>query len=132
MQFPDSDSRQYSIPYFGIRRFQDGPTGPRDKHLVRDGLLPGHRKKGWLELSVVVFMILYPYMFKGWRKWITLGCFVVFVSLIVLAIRFGVVSYRRRAYTKVGDEDMQLDDWSREEDGLYTSDGEEEEEERIK
>ncbi|KAF7546567.1 hypothetical protein G7046_g9267 [Stylonectria norvegica] len=33
MQYADSDPRQETIPILGLKRFLDGPTGPRYKHL---------------------------------------------------------------------------------------------------
>ncbi|KAF9871798.1 vacuolar protein sorting-associated protein 62 [Colletotrichum karsti] len=52
-QWPDSDPRQDTVPKFGLKRFNAGPTGPRHKHLVRKGLKPDQRRKmGWTEWFV--------------------------------------------------------------------------------
>ncbi|KAH6893365.1 vacuolar protein sorting-associated protein 62 [Thelonectria olida] len=123
-RWPDSDPRQLTVPRFGLKRFRDGPTGPRHKHLVRKGLTPDHmRKLGWMEWSVGVYMWLYPCCLKGWRAWITTGVIVVFLSGIVLAIRFGVRRMRGgiSTYKKLQTEDMQLDDWGREDEALFSS-----------
>ncbi|CAM1505985.1 Fc.00g116220.m01.CDS01, partial [Cosmosporella sp. VM-42] len=56
LQYPDSDPRQETVPYFGIKRFLDGPTGPRHKHLVRKGLIPdGRGGEGWMSPSLVEY-----------------------------------------------------------------------------
>jgi hypothetical protein len=123
-RWPDSDPRQLTVPRFGLKRFRDGPTGPRHKHLVRKWLTPDHmRKLGWMEWSVGVYMSLYPCCLKGWRAWITTGVIVVFLSGIVLAIRFGVRRMRGRisTYKKLQTEEMQLDDWGRDEEALFSS-----------
>ncbi|KIK51158.1 hypothetical protein GYMLUDRAFT_125946, partial [Collybiopsis luxurians FD-317 M1] len=39
-QYPDSDPRQKTVPYFNLKRFNAGPTGPRTKDLLRKGLFP--------------------------------------------------------------------------------------------
>ncbi|KAF1809910.1 hypothetical protein P152DRAFT_476043 [Eremomyces bilateralis CBS 781.70] len=38
--YPDSDPRQRNFLRLGIRKFSDGPTGPRDKGLNRRGICP--------------------------------------------------------------------------------------------
>ncbi|KAH7010438.1 vacuolar protein sorting-associated protein 62 [Ilyonectria destructans] len=125
-QYPDSDPRQEVIPYFGLRRFQSGPTGPRHKHLVRKGLMPDQRRKiGWLEWAVTLYMRLYPCCVKGWRAWISLGVVVSIVLVIVLGIKIFLKRYRSRGYRRVQAEDIQLDEWQREEDDLFSSSDEE-------
>ncbi|KAF7542384.1 hypothetical protein G7Z17_g11619 [Cylindrodendrum hubeiense] len=47
-QYPDSDPRQEKIPFFGLRRFQSGPTGPRAKHLI---CLKSYRSRGYRKVQ---------------------------------------------------------------------------------
>ncbi|ROV90103.1 hypothetical protein VMCG_09786 [Cytospora schulzeri] len=50
VQYPDSHPLQKTVPYFGLKRYVSGPTGPTTKQLVRKGLFPDHRgKKSWLQ-----------------------------------------------------------------------------------
>lgn len=125
-RWPDSDPRQFTTPRFGLKRYRSGPTGPRHKHLVRKGLTPDQmRKLGWMEWSVGIYMSLYPCCLKGWRAWITTGVIVVVLSCVVLGIRLACRRMRRKigTYKKLHSEEMQLDEWSREEEeGLFSSD----------
>ncbi|KAH7130944.1 vacuolar protein sorting-associated protein 62 [Dactylonectria macrodidyma] len=122
-RWPDSDPRQEVIPFFGLRRFQTGPTGPRAKHLVRKGLMPDQRRKiGWKEWGVTIYMNFYPCCFKGWRAWISLGVVITVFSVIVLGIMVAVKKYRSRGYRKVQDyENIPLDEWHTEENELFSS-----------
>lgn len=33
------------MPYFGLKKYENGPTGPKFKHLVRKGLFPDEPEK---------------------------------------------------------------------------------------
>ncbi|RFU79324.1 vacuolar sorting-associated 62 [Trichoderma arundinaceum] len=56
-QYPDDDSRQKTVPHFGLKRFVSGPQGPIVKDLVRKGLYPNQReKKPWMQWAVGIFM----------------------------------------------------------------------------
>lgn len=63
LQYPDNHPRQKTVPYFGLKRYVSGPTGPTTKQLVRKGLFPDHQgKKSWLQwgrprLHVAVSML---------------------------------------------------------------------------
>ncbi|KAF4919203.1 putative vacuolar protein sorting-associated protein TDA6 [Colletotrichum viniferum] len=128
LQWLDSDPRQQTVPRFGLKRFESGPTGPRHKHLVRKGLKPDHRRKmGWTEWAVGIYMAWYPCCLKGWRKWVLFGGFVVMLSAIVVGIVIGVRRYRRRKYQRLQAEDIPLDDWVLEEDSLLSSSDEDDE-----
>lgn len=113
MSYPESDPRQESVPYFGLKRFQSGPTGPRHKPLVRKGLLPDNmRGPSKMERAVALFMALYPFIFKGWRKWVLLGVVIVVTSGIAIGIVYAVRRYRRRrSYRKVEGGDIPMEDW---------------------
>lgn len=104
LQYPDSHSRQKTVPYFGIKRYVSGPTGPITKQLVRKGLFPDDRgKKSWLQWSVGVFMSLYPCCFRGWRAWVSGAIFIGLLTSLVVGIVFAVKRYRvaKAGYEKV-------------------------------
>lgn len=112
MEYPESDPRQESVPYFGLKRFKSGPTGPRHKPLVRKGLMPDNlHGPSWMERGVAVFMALYPFIFKGWRKWVLLGVVIVATSGIAIGIVYAVRRYKKRPYRKIQGDDVQLEDW---------------------
>ncbi|KAK2000733.1 hypothetical protein LX36DRAFT_668474 [Colletotrichum falcatum] len=123
VSYPDSDPRQEKVPWFKLRRFQSGPTGPRHKHLVRKGLKPDHvRKLGWMEWGVGIYMSLYPCCLKGWRAWVSIGLVVAVLSGAVIAAVIGLRRYRtRNKYRRLEEEDILLDDWVLEDDALLTS-----------
>lgn len=104
-QYPDDHPLQQTVPYFGLKRFNSGPTGPTDKQLVRKGLSPDHRKpKSWVAWGVDVFMSWYPCCLRGWRVWMSGAVLVSLIVLIVLGIRYTVRWYKLRRYTKVETE----------------------------
>jgi hypothetical protein len=115
-QYPDEDPRQTIVPYFGMPRYNSGPTGPKWKNLVRKGLMPDNPKKDTgMKWAVGVFMSWYPCCIRGWRKWVSalvvisvLGSVVTGIVLLVKWIR-----RRRGGYKRVG-VDIPLndmDDW---------------------
>lgn len=112
-QYADDDPRQSIVPYFGLKRFVSGPTGPMAKQLIRKGLFPDRRHKiSWLEWGVHVFMSLYPCCFRGWRAWVSGVAFIGILVSIVLGITYAVKRYRSRAkgYIKVNSgDDIPLD-----------------------
>ena len=116
-RYPDSHPDQETVPYFGIKRFISGPTGPIMKALVRKGLEPEPRRLSWLEWAVQKFMALYPYCFRGWRKWITCAVVVLMLLVVGLTTRCLIVRRRRRraVYTKV-DTDIPMDEFGSEAD----------------
>lgn len=61
----------------------------------------------------------------------SIGTFVVLLSAFVIAVKVAVSRYRikKAAYSKIGEDDIQLDDWSRDEENLFSSSDEEEDEE---
>lgn len=108
-QYPDSDPRQETIPYFKLKRFQTGPTGPRAKQLVRKGMFPNHQHvESWTEWGVGVYMFLYPCCLKGWRIYISSIVTLAVLLAFVLGIVFAIQTYwRRRGYRAV-DSDIPL------------------------
>ncbi|KAH7313607.1 hypothetical protein B0I35DRAFT_435545 [Stachybotrys elegans] len=127
-QFPDSDPRQMSIPRFGIKRFESGPTGPRFKHLIRNTLYPNEvRKVSWLEWGIGVYMSWYPCCLKGWRVWVSITVLTLLVvgSSVGLyfGVRYGLRKFRatRSDYRAVHEEDILLDDWDREDEAFFSS-----------
>lgn len=105
-QYPDDHPRQNTVPYFGLKRFVSGPTGPMSKQLLRKGLFPDHRApKSWLQWGVRIFMSLYPCCFRGWRAWVTGTVIVAILISLVVGIRYAARKYvlSRRGYNKVDD-----------------------------
>lgn len=103
-QYPEHHPLQKTVPYFGLKRFVSGPTGPMTKQLVRKGLFPDHRgKKTWLQWGMHIFMLVYPCCLRGWRAWLSGTIFIGISALIVLGITYSVKRYRSRAegYRKV-------------------------------
>ncbi|KAI1759468.1 hypothetical protein GGR53DRAFT_513523 [Hypoxylon sp. FL1150] len=111
-QYPDDNPRQWTVPYFGLKRYVSGPTGPTTKQLVRKGLFPDHReKKSWIQWGVGVFMSLYPCCLRGWRVWVSGTIFIVIFVATVFGIGYAVkrCRFRKRGYKKVDDgEDIPL------------------------
>lgn len=111
-QYPDDNPRQRTVPYFGLKRYVSGPTGPITKQLVRKGLFPDHqKKKSWLQWGVGVFMSLYPCCLRGWRAWVSGTFFIVVLITIGVGIWYALKRYRlrRKGYKKVDDgEDIPL------------------------
>ncbi|RGP70967.1 aat family amino acid transporter [Fusarium sporotrichioides] len=133
IKYPDSDPRQETVPHFGLKRFNSGPNGPRFKHLVRKGLVRDHpRRMGWKEWGVGVFMAWYPCCIRGWRLWRSLGIMAVTMSAFVLAVIFGIRKYKswrqRMAYTKLGGDDIALNELGRQEESLESSDSDSDDE----
>lgn len=118
LQYPKSDPRQRIIPHFGLRRFESGPTGPRAKQLIRNGLYPNHRHEaGWIEWVVKLTMAWYPCCLRGWKKWVFVTFLVTLlvalvvvikrsVPLIVRITQWGIQKLGRRGYQKVVDVDL--------------------------
>lgn len=130
LQLAETDPRQETVPYVGMKRFVTGPTGPRHKQLVRKGLRPDSRRRhGWSERGVYILMFLYPRFLKGWRKWVSLLFVVVIAAGLVLGIRRGIKRFSKSPYRKLHTEDIHLDDWTMEEEFLLSSSDELEDDE---
>jgi amino acid transporter len=135
ISYPDSDPRQETVPHFGLKRFNSGPNGPRFKHLIRKGLVRDHaRKMGWKEWAVGVFMYWYPCCIRGWRLWRSLGIMAVMMSAFILAVVYGIRRLKmwrqRQVYTKLKNDDIQMEELRREEEFLIGSDDEEDDHRR--
>jgi len=91
-QYPDSDPRQKTVPYFGLKKFTDGPNGPQFKHLVRKGLMPDERPKDSLMMTAVRwYMSMYGCCLKGYNPW------VVMISILLgLAVSIGLIVFAVR------------------------------------
>lgn len=101
-QYPDDHPDQKTVPYFGLKRYVSGPTGPTTKQLVRKGLSPDHpERKSWVQWGVHIFMSLYPCCLRGWRAWLSGMIFIV----ILVSIAYGVfMAVKRFRSMKMGYE----------------------------
>lgn len=101
-RYTDSDPRQKPVPYFGLKKYDDGPTGPKFKHLVRKGLMPDEKEKTPLMKTLVHwYMSLYGCCLKGVNPWVV----VISVLLVLAATVFLCVFAIRRTGPR-------LKDWS--------------------
>jgi hypothetical protein len=106
-EYPSDHPYQKTVPYFGLRRYVSGPTGPTTKQLVRKGLVPDHKaSKSLLQLGVRVFMALYPCCFRGWRAWLSVIMFIGILVCIIIGIKRVVkrLRSRREGYRKIDTE----------------------------
>jgi hypothetical protein len=115
-EYPYDHPSQKTVPYFGLRRYVSGPTGPTTKQLVRKGLAPDERaSKSLLQWGVLVFMALYPYCFRGWRAWLSGIVFIGMSVCIIVGIKRTMKRLRspRGFYRKIGAEeaDIMLENW---------------------
>lgn len=109
-QFPDSNPNQETVPYFGLKRFVSGPTGPIMKSLIRKDIGPGPRTKTWVEWAVQNLMGWYPCCIRGWRKWISLIVLVLLLVMFGLGVRYLVMKrFRRKEYARL-DAEIPLED----------------------
>ncbi|KAK1704431.1 hypothetical protein BDP67DRAFT_212852 [Colletotrichum lupini] len=107
-QYPDDHPRQKIVPYFGLKRYVSGPTGPTTKQLVRKGLFPDHpERKNLLQWGVGIYMSLYPCCFRGWRAWVSGIAFIGLLVCIVLGIKRSLkwARARKEGYKKIGNEE---------------------------
>lgn len=91
-QYPDTDPRQQTTPYFGIKKFSDGPNGPQFKNLVRKGIMPDHKPPDPLVKKVVRwYLSMYGCCLNGYEPWVIVVAIVlvlvVLIGLIVFAVR---------------------------------------------
>ncbi|KAF4777727.1 hypothetical protein HER10_EVM0006482 [Colletotrichum scovillei] len=107
-QYPDDHPRQKIVPYFGLKRYVSGPTGPTTKQLVRKRLFPDHpERKNLLQWGVGIYMSLYPCCFRGWRAWASGIAFIGLLVCIVLGIKRSLkwARARKEGYKKIGNEE---------------------------
>lgn len=120
-QYPDDHPRQKMVPWFGLKRYVSGPSGPTTKQLIRKGLFPDHpERKSWLQWGVQVYMSLYPCCFRGWRTWLSGIVFVVILICMVFGVNRllkclgGWLRSWKNGYKKLnntdGETDILLDD----------------------
>lgn len=109
-QYPDSHPEQKTIPYFGLKRFVSGPTGPIMKALIRKDIAPAPFSRSWMEWAVRSLMWWYPCCIRGWRKWISLTFFVLLLVLFGFGIRYAIMKrFKRKDYVKL-DAEIPLED----------------------
>ena len=79
------------MPYFGLKKYENGPTGPKFKHLVRKGLFPDEPEKPNLMKTLVRwYMSMYGSYLKGWNPWVVI-VFVVLVLVVTICLMVFVV-----------------------------------------
>ncbi|ETI19475.1 hypothetical protein G647_09309 [Cladophialophora carrionii CBS 160.54] len=91
-QYPDSDPRQQTVTYFGLKKFYGGPNGPKFKHLVRTGLLPDVKEKSNIIKTLVHwYMGWYGCCLKGINPWVVVVRLLIslaaVIALSVLTVR---------------------------------------------
>ncbi|KIW07471.1 uncharacterized protein PV09_01439 [Verruconis gallopava] len=112
-QYPDSDPRQMTVPYFKIKRFQTGPTGPLSKQLVRKGLSPDHPHiESWMEWAVRIYMSWYPCCLRGWRVWVSGALLLGFLLTVTFGVVCAVRRHKGQGYKKL-ESDVALQDMLR-------------------
>lgn len=85
-QYPDNDPRQSTVPYFGLKKYNSGPTGPKFKHLLRKGVEPDEKPKGsFLKSAVEFYMSMYGCCLQGINPWV-----VVITLVLILAVIIGL------------------------------------------
>ncbi|KIX97520.1 uncharacterized protein Z520_06972 [Fonsecaea multimorphosa CBS 102226] len=108
-QYPDPDPRQETVPYFGLKKFNNGPNGPKFKHLVRKGLMPDVKEKPNLMKTLVHwYMGMYGCCLKGINPWVVIISLLLIlaVSIALCVFTFKRVRPRLKAWIlkKKGDE----------------------------
>lgn len=87
MRYTDQDPRQETVPYFGLKKFESGPTGPKFKHLVRKGLYPDQRPStSLMKVLVKWYMSLYGCCLKGVNPWLATVLAAVTVAILVCLV----------------------------------------------
>ncbi|KAK4941041.1 hypothetical protein LTR10_018962 [Elasticomyces elasticus] len=97
-QYPDDDPRQQTVPYFGLKKYNSGPNGPRFKHLLRKDLMPDEKPKPTLMGTLVrIYMSWYGCCLRGINPWV-----VVISILLFLAVTTFLAVFTVRRLTPVG------------------------------
>ncbi|EXJ77425.1 hypothetical protein A1O3_09651 [Capronia epimyces CBS 606.96] len=100
-KYKDSDPRQKTVPYFGLKKYDNGPTGPKFKHLVRKGLVPDEPPERNLMKALVGFYLsLYGCCLHGHNPWVVVVFTIVVLAAIIFLAAFtfrkGCLFLRRR------------------------------------
>ncbi|EXJ82070.1 hypothetical protein A1O1_08139 [Capronia coronata CBS 617.96] len=108
-KYNDSDPRQVTVPYFGLKKYENGPTGPKCKHLVRKGLMPDERPKpNMMKVLVGWYLSLYGCCLKGHSAWVviifTLVALAATIFVMVLTIKKVGPTLRRRLRRRRGEK----------------------------
>ncbi|KAJ9605389.1 hypothetical protein H2200_010046 [Cladophialophora chaetospira] len=117
-RYPDSDPRQYTVPYFHLKKYDGGPNGPKFKHLVRKGLVPDEKPKTPLMKTLVHwYMGWYRCCLKGINPWVVvvtlLIAFAASIAVCVFTVRLArprikAFIMKRKTEKKEGTSDVQL------------------------
>ncbi|OAL34113.1 hypothetical protein AYO20_06568 [Fonsecaea nubica] len=96
-QYPDTDPRQETVPYFGLKKFNSGPNGPKFKHLVRKGLVPDvGEKPNLIKTLVHWYMGMYGCCLRGINPWVVVVLVVLVVAVSVALCVFACKRVRPR------------------------------------
>ncbi|KAJ9504146.1 hypothetical protein H2202_000202 [Exophiala xenobiotica] len=88
-QYSDKDPRQSTVPYFGLKKYNNGPAGPKFKHLLRKGLQPDERPKGSLmRTAVEIYMSMYGCCLKGINPWVVVIAILLFLAVTTFLVIF--------------------------------------------
>jgi hypothetical protein len=99
-QYLDDDPRQQTIPYFGLKKYEGGPNGPKYKHLVRQGLEPDEKEKPVLLKKLIhAYLLLYN---KGINTWVMVVMLVISVLVTTALCAVGGVWATRKARVVLG------------------------------
>ncbi|KIX03859.1 uncharacterized protein Z518_07412 [Rhinocladiella mackenziei CBS 650.93] len=130
-KYHDSDPRQKTVRYFGLKKYQDGPTGPKFKHLVRKGLRPDEPPPtSLLKTLVGIYMSVYGCCLEGHNPWVVVIFVLLVLAAIIFLLVFGVrmiasrlkgLFRKRRRQTEVAESAVPLLDLERVEDETYPS-----------
>jgi hypothetical protein len=81
-QLPDSNEYQKTVPHFGLKKYVDGPTGPKFKHLDRSGISPVKvTDQQLLRIAVSIYIHIY-YLVHNPVTWIVLVLIIVAVATL--------------------------------------------------
>jgi hypothetical protein len=79
-QLPDSNEYQKTVPHFGLKKYVDGPTGPKFKHLDRPGISPVTvTDQKLLRMAVRIYIYMYNLVHHP-VAWIVLVLIIVAVA----------------------------------------------------
>lgn len=118
-QYLDSDPRQTTVPYFGLKKYNNGPNGPKFKNLIRSGVMPDKKEKANRMKSLVHWYLgLYGCCLKGINFWVVVVSLIITLAALIAVCVFSVrllrprvrgwILSRKERQTKEDSSDVQL------------------------